>query len=1278
MRCPKWVTAQDLDRWAATPAGKLMLPELLRRLVRATVALEHLKKLDFPSEAETHRPGYDGTTVTAQGTLYVPEGVGFWELGSEVNKQKGKADGDYENRIREHEESVARGETADIAQATYIAVTALDWQGATKWAEARTAERRFKAVAAYDSNRLEQWIWEASAVGLWLAQVIHGRLDGVWDVQSHWEGVQATLNRPIPPDVLLVNRTKTASMFEQWLGSPSGVLAVKAPSREELVDFFCAWVKSLPPAQEEEVLSRAIIVENRDAWRSLATSRNPLILIAAPRLDGDKDLFGLASRDHHVLHFATFTSSRSSGAVEMERMRRFDLQQALKKAGMAEADAAKTAEAAGGNFTILRRLLARTAEDKTPAWGSDGALAPLLLAGAWKNENPHDQQAVADISGRPYAEVQTTLTKWWREPDQPVRLVDGTWEFLSPVDAWQVLHPSLTLPHLDALHRIALTVLGENNPSFDLPPEERVMASFKGKTRLYSAELRHGLAEVLALGASREEESCIGQTHHFAERVTKIVRELLPEGCDWKRWASLGDVLPQLIEAAPVTVIEAIERDVRGASPALAELMRQEIPPGSLSGAAYHSGVLWTLERAAWSPSFFPRVSLLLARLDDLDPGGKWANRPRGSLCSLFFSWRPQTMASVRERLDTVSLLIKKTPASAWNLLLSLFPRAHETIADNGTPSYRDWAAGWTGEVTLGDYRSYISEISELSLSMTEEMPTRWLELIEDINLLATQFPDLFTKVCGRFETFVNAGVPIDLRGPLWEKLRALIQKNTQFNNAWWALPPSDVARLAILRDKLEPQSSIITLKPLFDDSGMWNDKTSSYEQQIEKLAKERRIAIRTIWDEGGLPLVLEFAKSVRQAWDVGRALAEELRSAPQDAIIPALLTNEDVAMRNCANAYTAIRISEEGPDWAESLPTSTWTQEQIAALAQQMRVQPRTWDWVSRMGAIADNLYWENATVWAAHDLPQDSALRAVARLQAVGRAWSALDILATRLHKKIELHPDAYCDALEAILSSPLERQNGVMDAYHAQQIFAFLQNSPAVDTSRVARLEFGFLPILDQHSLLPRTLHRELARNPTFFVDCLMLLYRPHSAPKEDTEETPPDDRKAKEDVAKAEKAKRLWQLLHDWQTVPGSDTEGKVDLEALRRWVEEARQMAGRADRLIVCDIQIGQIFARSNEDEFDKAKPVVPIREVIEETESEHIERGFIIGLHNLRGAHWKGMYDGGAQERELAAIYNRYADACARWPRTSAALRNVAGSYLKEAEIEDERAKARE
>ena len=272
--------------------------------------------------------------------------------------------------------------------------------------------------------------------------------------------------------------------------------------------------------------------------------------------------------------------------------------------------------------------------------------------------------------------------------------------------------------------------------------------------------------------------------------------------------------------------------------------------------------------------------------------------------------------------------------------------------------------------------------------------------------------------------------------------------------------------------------------------------------------------------------------------------------------------------------------------------------------------------------------------------------------------------------LFNRVEVESSILCDALDAVLSGKIERPGRTMDVHHVTEILKVLQKRTDVDVARVARLEFGFLSVLDRHTLLPRTLQRELAHNPEFFIECLTLLYREHNAPKND--EPPPDP-----DGTKAEKAKRIWRLLHDWRTVPGTDPEGNVVGSDLKKWVNHAREKAKTVDRLEICDVHIGQVFAHSAEDKSDNGIPVIPIREVIEECDSEQMQNGYSVGLHNLRGSFSKGMYEGGDQERKIAEKFNRYADICANWPRTSAVLRGVASAYLREAAQEDERAKAR-
>src|SRR5437773_9007565 len=125
MRQPKWITALELDRWAETNDAKTRLPELLRRLIHASVDPSDLEHINFPGGEETHRPGYDGETKCECGDAKVPAGISYWELGTTAGV-KTKLDEDYEKRIKD------RG-TGDFDKVTYIAVTAHDYQKKDDW-----------------------------------------------------------------------------------------------------------------------------------------------------------------------------------------------------------------------------------------------------------------------------------------------------------------------------------------------------------------------------------------------------------------------------------------------------------------------------------------------------------------------------------------------------------------------------------------------------------------------------------------------------------------------------------------------------------------------------------------------------------------------------------------------------------------------------------------------------------------------------------------------------------------------------------------------------------------------------------------------------------------------------------------------------------------------------------------------------------------------------------------------------------------------------------------
>jgi len=90
---------------------------------------------------------------------------------------------------------------------------------------------------------------------------------------------------------------------------------------------------------------------------------------------------------------------------------------------------------------------------------------------------------------------------------------------------------------------------------------------------------------------------------------------------------------------------------------------------------------------------------------------------------------------------------------------------------------------------------------------------------------------------------------------------------------------------------------------------------------------------------------------------------------------------------------------------------------------------------------------------------------------------------------------------------------------------------------------------------------------------------------------------------------------------------------------------------------------------------DGAWPHRGVRGVLEALDSEQIERGIVTERINMRGAHFKALYEGGEQERELAKQCRAWADTALAWPRTAALLENIAESWERDADAADVRAR---
>src|SRR5690606_6159204 len=90
-------------------------------------------------------------------------------------------------------------------------------------------------------------------------------------------------------------------------------------------------------------------------------------------------------------------------------------------------------------------------------------------------------------------------------PDSPLSLLNGVWKVNGRKDLFTLLGSRILDHNLDTFSELAVLVLKELDPSFDLPAEERYAAHIHGKILNYSQVLRNGITEGLAILGSQAE-----------------------------------------------------------------------------------------------------------------------------------------------------------------------------------------------------------------------------------------------------------------------------------------------------------------------------------------------------------------------------------------------------------------------------------------------------------------------------------------------------------------------------------------------------------------------------------------------------------------------------------------------------------------------------------------------------------------------------------------------------------------------------------------------------
>lgn len=384
-------------------------------------------------------------------------------------------------------------------------------------------------------------------------------------------------------------------------------------------------------------------------------------------------------------------------------------------------------------------------------------LALAVLIGSWQDKNQCDLDAITQLLGISYDEWLKKAREILHCPDSPLSFKNGVWKVINRIELWSLLGSRILDQNLDTFRSLAVSVLKEPDPAFELPAEERYAASIHGKVLKYSHELRKGIAEGLAILGCYP-NACNHCSREKAETSCLLVLCELLVDADWVLWGSLNDLLPTLAEAEPSEFLGAVEKAMRLKPCPFDELFSQE--GNGITGGNYLTGLLWALEGLAWDEQYLVRVCAALAELASHDPGGRWVNRPSNSLITILLPWLPQTLASFEKRKVAVQTILKEWPDIAWNLIIQLLPNQRQVSSGSHKPRWRKTIPDDRGKgVTHQEYWQEVSFYAELAVNAAEQDTVRLSTLIDHFDNLPHPLLINFSKLShlSPFQTFLKS-----------------------------------------------------------------------------------------------------------------------------------------------------------------------------------------------------------------------------------------------------------------------------------------------------------------------------------------------------------------------------------------------------------------------------------------------------------------------------------------------------------------------------------------
>ncbi|ABN07151.1 hypothetical protein Mlab_0982 [Methanocorpusculum labreanum Z] len=1115
----------------------------------------------------------------------------------------------------------------------------LDKTGRGKWIQDEIKKGEWRDIKIIDADSLCDWLSLYPTVGIWMADQMGMPVEDIRPLEKYWDAIlEATKIHPLSPEIFLAHRAEAKERVNQFLDNHQNRLKLTTYCPAQIPDFIAAVLQSRD--DRNTWYSKTLVIDTQSAFQKMVSeSGSHVFVITFEVIDEEKLISEANSREHSVIYSGkpsqnSITNSYTSTLPDIPPEY---ISTELDKLGYGKLEAFYFAYKCFGNPSNLRTLI--SGYPISPTWNLGNidvnTILSACLFGKWDGSYEGDRKIISDFVKKPYEDwIREITNALLQSPQIPIYEENNVWKVTRKLEIWDLIWERVRAEQIQQFCKQAVQVLQEIDPKYELEPNERYMASILTKSPTYSSTLREGVADTLAFLASPLCQKNSGLDVDVQSIIQMSVREILSSP-NWKLYATLDHSISLLAEASPREFLNRLRKNLK--TPFIKDLIREA--PNQFGPISYLPGLIWGLEKLAWSTDNLTQVIAILGDIIEMEGEPYHEKQAFRVLNTILWLPRPHTSADSKKCKAAIYSLLKNHPAIG-SVLIREETSLQNKYCDGGTKP--KWRGDFFGECSnvVSLYPIYC-DITHYLIGNDTDFTSNLLSEYVQKNGCVRKYIVEFLE-----NNDFNSTQQLE-KHQIWLEINKALMWISRFpDNKIYS--QEEVERLSAISLKLMPDEPKYKHRSLFNpinNSALYHpgilDSDASLTPQID--------ALKEIYSIGGISDILEFAESTSVPESVGYLFGKSAETEDDTILLPKYLTTTDEWKNKFIIGYCRGRFDKSAWQFVDSLLITSWTPNEMSVFFLSLPRMNKTWAYVSTLMGDEEKIYWEH--MWPYLPKEENNWAYVLDKFLQFNLPLQAIKCISSLLFDKQKVEGEYIIGALKLLRAD--KNMHPYIEPYAITQILKYLAESKDINKEEIWILEVAYFSGMDVHGSLHTTIfERRLAESPEFFCEMLQLIYKSKNEQATDM----------KYDIS-IDVRNNIYYMLQHWRVIPGTRDDGTFDESAFLDWYHSVIDICQKQGLEDVAFVEIGRILTYAPEDP-DGLWIHRTVANLLNEDDNESLRRHFGIGIRNKDGVH---ICDGEWEEQRTKNSREK-ADALdnAGYPLFAELMREISESYIQD------------